>query len=181
MAFSHYVDLMIREGTVAHELHARLLLAVHQKVAAGETLAVTWPDWRSRPGEFGLIFRVFGSEEHLASYLKTVGPLSVAELMRFYPVLPVPETSSVVRFVRDRSHDKLSPTAARRLARRAAERGEIWQSTHNGKPREAGDHYLTIPSSSQQQVFRFYILRDGGTGTDPAGASYGLGHALPEF
>lgn len=181
MAFTHYVDLMIREGSVAHDLHARLLLAVHQKVAAGETLAAAWPDWRDLPGEFGLVFRVFGSNAALASYLGTVTPLATAGLLRLYPVQPVPETATSVRYLRDRSHDKLSPAAARRLARRATARGETWQSTHDGNPRDAGNHYLVIPSVSQQQLFRFYIRRDRARGSDTSGAHYGLGHALPEF
>lgn len=181
MPLTHYVDLMIREGSVAHELHARMFLAVHQRVAAGDALAAAWPDWRGQPGEFGLVFRVFGNEVQLASYLGVVAPLVAAGLVRAYPVLPVPDRPATVRFLRDRSHDKLSPAAARRLTRRAAARGEAWQSTQQGKPRDAGDHYLDIPSTSQQQMFRFYIRRDRASDGDRGGASYGLGHALPDF
>lgn len=182
MPFSHYADLMIREGGVAAELHARMLLVVHQQASAGKALAAAWPDWREQPGEFGLVFRVFGDAPALASYLDAVAPLATAELVRAYPALPVPETAKAVRFLRDRSHDKLSPAAARRLAKRAAARGETWASTHDGKSRDAGDHYLVLPSISQQQMFRLYIRRSRKSREDAgSGRQYGLGHVLPDF
>lgn len=182
MAFSHYVDIMIREGVLAHELHARLLLAVHYRVAAaGGKLAVAWPDWRDRPGEFGLLFRVFGAEDALSGYLETIAPLAVAALVRPYPVLPVPGSAATVRYLRDRSYDKLSPSAARRLAERAAARGETWKSTHADNVRSGGDHYLTIPSASRNQMFRCYVRRDRGAVDATSGSSYGLGYALPDF
>lgn len=182
MAFSHYVDIMIREGGLAHELHARLLLAVHYRSAAsGIKLAAAWPDWRERPGEFGLLFRVFGTDETLSGYLETIAPLAVAALVRPYLMMPVPESAATVRYLRDRSLDKLSPSAARRLAERAATRGETWQSTHAEKPRSESDHYLTIPSASRNQMFRCYVRRDHGAIDTTSGSSYGLGYALPDF
>ena len=181
MAFPHYVDLMIREGGVAHELHARLLLALHYKVAGGAALAASWPDWRDQPGEFGLLFRVFGNEAHLKEYLEVVAPLVTAGLIRVFAVTPVPDTSAKVCFSRDRSHDAVSPSAARRLARRASDRGEVWQSTRDGQPREAGDHYLIIPSASQNRIFRMYVQRGRKAAASSTSASYGLGHLLPDF
>ena len=182
MAFSHYVDIMIREGGLAHELHARLLLAIHYRSAAsGVKLAAAWPDWRDRPGEFGLLFRVFGTEETLSGYLETIAPLAAAALVRPYPVMPVPESATTVRYLRDRSHDKLSPSAARRLAKRSSGRGETWQSTHADKPRSGSDHYLIIPSASRNQMFRCYVQRDRGPIDNTSGANYGLGYALPDF
>lgn len=181
MAHTHYVDLMIREGEIAHDLFSRLLLALHHRNVAGGGLAIAWPDWRSRPGEFGLLCRVFGDEVQLAAYLDYVEPLVAANLVRAYPVTPVPETERKVRFVRDRSHDKLSPSAARRLAARASARGEVWVSAQDGKPRKAGDHYLAIQSASKAQAFRLYIRRDEASKSDPTGANYGLGYVLPNF
>lgn len=182
MAFTHYVDLMIREGAIAHDLYARLLLAVHYQNVSGAGLAVSWPDWKNNPGEFGLLCRVFGNkEDQLATYLETVNPLIAASLIRAFPIAPVPITERTVCFRRDRSHDKLSPSAARRLTARAAERGAVWASTHDGKPRNAGDHYLTIPSVSKKQTFRLYIRRDATDRADVAGSAYGLGYGLPDF
>lgn len=179
MAPTHYTDLMIREGSVAHDLHARMLLAAHHAITKGSSLAVAWPDWRDRPGEFGFLFRVLGNETALANYLDIVRPLDAAGLVRIYAPQCVPDGSDRVRFLRDRSHDKLSPSAVRRLTRRAVERGVVWSSTAS-QTRTAGDHFLTIPSTSQGQTFRLYVRRDRGD-MDTSGANYGLGFSLPNF
>ena len=63
---SHYLDILLREPTIGHQLHARLLLAAHARIANGDDIAVSWPDWRATPGEFGLMFRVFGVPSALA-------------------------------------------------------------------------------------------------------------------
>ena len=65
---SHYLDILLREPTIGHQLHARLLSAAHARIANGDDIAVSWPDWRQTPGEFGLMFRVFGEPSSLANY-----------------------------------------------------------------------------------------------------------------
>lgn len=65
---SHYLDILLREPTIGHQLHARLLLAAHARTST----AMRSPS-RGRTGarlraNSGLMFRVFGEPSSLANY-----------------------------------------------------------------------------------------------------------------
>lgn len=181
-AFSHYIDVMLREGGIAHDLHARLLLAAHFRIAAGDKLAVAWPDWRDhQPGEFGLLCRVFGVPDALASYGELIAPLGHAQLVRTFPVQAVPDTPSQISFVRNRRQDKFSPSAAARLTRRAEARGETWKGPSRCPPDPEIAHFLSIPSTSAQRTFRLYVSRVTGSQEARGGEAYGLGMVIPNF
>lgn len=177
---SHYLDVLLRQGEVAHEIHARLLLRVHQGNAHGLKLSCAWPDWHERPGEFGMLFRVFGSTPHLDQYVRTIAPLVRAGFVQDSVVRPVPEEVSQILFVRDRRPDKKSPSAAVRLARRAAARGEAAHGQSASGP-VTPPHFLILPSQSGSRLFRMNIRRLSHGHPARGGDGYGLGSPVPNF
>ena len=176
-----YLDIMIREATVARDLHARMLLAVHYRIRAGDDLSVSWPDWKDLQGEFGYLFRVFGSEAALFNFIQVINPLGTAGLVRIFRPLPIPgEIRQWAAFLRDRSLDKYSPSTAERLKRRAAVRGRTWTPSEE-RPTQS-KHYLVVPSTSGQRNFSLYISRTTQiVGDSVGGGNYGLGRWLPVF
>lgn len=180
MEATHYLDIMIREAAVSHDLHARLLTAVHYKIKEGCRLGVTWPDWRGEPGEFGLLFRVFGDQGGLAGVQTMIDPLVKAGLVRPFPVMAVPETTARVAFIRDRKLDKFSPSRAVRRKRRAAGRGEAIVETQDSRP-EKRPHFLKMLSHTTSLSFLLYVTRRPGAADRQGGNEYGLGRSLPDF
>ncbi len=177
---SHYLDILLREPTIGHQLHARLLSAAHARIANGDDIAVSWPDWRTTPGEFGLMFRVFGLPSALTNYTTAVGALVERGLIRLFPVATVPETSASVCFARDRGVDKASPSRLTRLRARAAARGETvppeMLEVKAARPR----HFLWMQSTTTGQNFSLSIVRQPSSKAD-GGRNYGLGLQVPEF
>lgn len=184
MGLTHYVDIMIREGAICHQLHARLLMGVHYGINnSGLALAASWPDWKAQPGEFGLLFRVFGDESGVKSYLDLVDPLLAAGLVRAFPIAPVPDTKGRVVFVRERQMDKLSPSRTARRVRRAAARGESTDAASNveaSRPQKS-PHFLRLNSTSTGHEFCLFVSRRSSATESAGGQSYGLGLALPDF
>ncbi len=177
---SHYLDILLREPTIGHQLHARLLSAAHARIANGDDLAVSWPDWRQTPGEFGLMFRVFGQPSALTNYTQAVDVLVERGLIRLFPVAAVPETRASVCFARDRGVDKSAPSRLARLRARAAARGEsIPEFQQEGKARRPR-HFLWMQSTTTGQNFALSIVRQPTGKTDDA-SSYGLGVLVPDF
>lgn len=177
---SHYVDIAIREATVSRELHARLLTAVHYQIKAENVLGVTWPDWKPALGEFGLLFRAFGSEEGLADLSRAILPLGNAGLVRIYPVTSTPNTPSRVRFARNRQQDKHSPSRAARRERRALARGEVCAPPTTTRSSQS-PHFLRMQSASTNAEFSLYVTRHSASMGMAGGSQYGLGYALPDF
>lgn len=177
---SHYLDILLREPTIGHDLHARLLAAAHFRIANGDTLAVSWPDWRNTPGEFGLLFRVFGTEKALDSYKEAIGQLISAQLVRLFGISPVPDATGKVCFERERNTEKkFSPSRALRRQTRALARGEevpLQKQTNAPRP----NHYLWMQSKTTQKNFALSIVRKP-SGSAEGGRNYGLGFELPDF
>lgn len=177
---SHYLDILLREPTIGHELHARLLVAAHFRIANGDELAVSWPDFRNTPGEFGLLFRVFGSAQALGSYIEAIAPLTAGQLVRLFPVSPVPDVTGKVCFERERTLEKqFSPSRAARRQRRALARGEAAPpvtQTSAARPK----HFLWMQSKTTEQTFALSIVRKP-SGSADGGRNYGLGFELPDF
>lgn len=172
------MDVMLRSLEIAHDLHARLLIAIHYRIQAGDELAVSWPDWKNNGGQFGFVFRVFGNEDALGEYAKVIDTLKKHELIRMFPCLPVPAHTSKVVFARDRERDKFSPSATRRMEKRAQQRGEIF--VPNAPPTKVC-HFLTVLSASSSQKFCMYVRRDVEGREQESGNQYGLGHLVPNF
>ena len=177
---SHYLDILLREPTIGHQLHARLLLAAHARIANGDAFAVSWPDWRQTPGEFGLMFRVFGEPSSLANYAQAVAVLVERGLIRLFPVAVVPETSASVCFVRDRGVDKTAPSRLARLRARAAARGEPGPEIPVDSKARRPRHFLWMQSTTTGQNFALSIVRQQTSKADGA-RSYGLGVQVPDF
>lgn len=169
-----YMDIMIKRPEIIHDLHARLLYGVHQMQTDDAALAISFPDWKGTPGEFGLLFRVFATTQQLLeSYRSHVGKLAERDLIRFFPILPVPATDKMVCFGRDQSHEKFGKAAARRRERRGGTKEPFTAIT----PKQI-THWLHIQSSSGHE-FRLVIRKfsDSRLG----GHQYGLGLLVPDF
>lgn len=175
---SHYVDVMLRTPEIEHDLYARLLTTAHFRIKAGDALAIAWPDWKNNHGDFGFLFRIFGLNQELDEYVKEIRPLQDAELIRVFPILAVPDVKKRVAFCRDRSFDRFSPTSARRLTRRAEERGAVF--TPKPVPQKKS-HFLSMHSYSGNTQFNMFIRREVCDVDLSGGHQYGLGYAVPDF
>ena len=173
---THYLDLMLREPEVSHQIHARLLTAVHHRIRAGDTLCVSWPDFKGTPGEFGLLFRVFGDQTALQSYSEAVSPLVKGTLVRAYPIALVPEHTERVSFIRDRSLDKHSPSTISRQRQFVESQGNTWTPA---APPTRRPHFLVMQSITTGETFSLYVRLSKTSGG--GGASYGLGQLVPHF
>jgi CRISPR-associated endoribonuclease Cas6/Csy4 subtype I-F len=176
--FSFYVDIRIHAGNIVHELLGRLVTAAHYDINAGNQLAISFPDWKGTPGDFGFVFRVFGSETAIQTYLKRVSILDREELLSISNCTAVPEVDQFIVFARDRSVDKFSDSYVRRLKRRAEKRGESFQL-------ETKDcsipHYLPMYSHTSGKPFHLFVKKLIGRKEYSGGNNYGLGFAVPEF
>ena len=178
---NRYADVDILEPAISRDIHARLLLATHLRIAGGAELRVSWPEWRDGGDDFGLLFRIFGDDDAIGKWLESISPLVKAGLVRAHPIAAVPsDVSGSVAFVRDRRPDRFSPSAAARLARRAAVRGEEWTG---GSAKPSGRwHVLNMPSSTTGQSLGFHVARRlDCVGDCGGGRAYGLGHPVPAF
>jgi CRISPR-associated protein (Cas_Csy4) len=179
MDHSHYLDIMIRTPAIAHDLFARLVMVTHRHIKRGDALAIAWPDWSDTRGEFGFLFRVFGAAQALDRYRQAIQPLQDAALVRVFPSAAVPMVTKQVVFFRDRSLDRFSPSAARRLARRASQRGEVYSP----KPAPIQqNHYLLLQSASGDNThFNLFVHKKKNGIGFAGGHQYGLGYAVPDF
>lgn len=168
-----YLDILIKRPEIIHDLHARLLHAVHQIQTDTHDLAVAFPDWSNTPGEFGLLFRLFGTNEQiLDAFRNYVSSLVEHNLIRLFPVLPVPHSEKKVCFARDQSGNKFGLSAAKRRVRRGTT-----QETTLATPMRP-THWLNALSSSGQS-FRIVIKKM--SSPQQGGHRYGLGLLVPEF
>jgi uncharacterized protein YfaA (DUF2138 family) len=170
-----YMDILIREAKIFHNLHARLLHAVHQVQTDDAALAVAFPDWKASPGEFGLLFRVLSPEHRLLeAYRNHIDKLVKYELVRLFPILPAPVTNKTVCFARDQALGKFSQAAARRRERRGNGGGIPMQRAQTA----TATHWLRMQSSRGNE-FRMVIRK---TSTErQGGRQYGLGLLVPDF
>lgn len=180
MGATHYLDMMIREATISHDLHSRLLTAVHFQIKAGHTLGVTWPDWKGTPGEFGLLFRAFGEPPALQAFHEMIQPLLKANLIRAFPMSSVPDTDARVLFARDRKLDKFSPSSEARRISRAGDRQTLSTEQKPVRPSKR-PHFLPMLSHTTSRSFLIYITKHSSTSDRPGGREYGLGKSLPDF
>lgn len=181
MAFSHYLDVVIRMPEVANELHGRLLYLVHTTIRnQSSQLAASWPDMKY--DGFGFVFRVFGSPTSLAGYAQACQPMIERGLVRLYPVSEIPPHAvHDHHFARDRNAEKNTPGFQARLQARCARRG-----VQQHQPRTANHDrrplFLFMQSGSTGQGYSLHIKR--ATGPAPQGAggnNYGLGLTIPSF
>jgi CRISPR-associated protein (Cas_Csy4) len=175
---THYIDVALGAPEIERELHARLLTAVHHRILAGDALAVAWPGWRQEQGNFGLLFRIFGEAQSLDRCLAGMAPLIERELIRPGPISAVPDVPLRVVFTRDRSVDRYSPSATRRMTQRANLRGTKF---HPKRAAQGGAHALALKSSSTDNIFHLFVRRMDSVSANGGGCRYGLGHALPDF
>lgn len=178
--FSHYLDVMLKLPEAAHGIHARLMTAAHLCCGIEKrTMAVAWPDWQGTPGEFGFLFRIFGSEADISAFQEKIALMVEKNLIRCFPVQPVPETSETVYFVRDRRIDARAPSRLARLIKRAQARGE--EFTPKGPAAYIpAPHFLHLNSVSGKRAFKMYIRRKK-EGASDKGRAYGLGYPVPHF
>lgn len=168
-----YMDILIKRPAIIHDLHSRLIHAVHQVQTTEHDLAVSFPDWRNELGEFGMIFRLFGSNQQiLETYRSYVAALVDHDLIRLFPILPVPQTDRKVCFARDQHGKKAGPAALRRRIRRGATTDMTLSA-----PRP-NTHWLQALSSGGHQ-FQLVIRKT--TSERQGGHGYGLGLLVPEF
>ena len=176
---THHLDILIRSAHIDRELHARLLLLTHRMLAHGEhTLAVAWPDWGDAPGEFGLLFRLFGEEAGLALFDGQLDGLRERKLIRSYPVAAVPASASTVAYLRHRTIEKHTPGFAARQARRNERLGAPKPSR---QPQAINCHSLEMQSVSTGRSYALFLKRDVAAPEGAGGRQYGLGLTLPDF
>lgn len=194
---THYVDVIIKDPGLARELFGRLLWVVHGICArpSGDKLNVDFPGYQAYG--LGYTFRVFGSETVLAEFVSSIEPLTNANLVSPQVVRSLPErVAGYAISYRQSSGDsrKRSPSAMRRLARRAVERGEPvpeYPLTQGGglAAKSAQRHTLVMRSFStaEQGLPREYSMAIGRRLLEShqdqiqyqGGRSYGLGGVVP--
>lgn len=178
VSLASYVDTYIMSSNIDRDLFGRMLTAVHLEICGGNELAVSFPDWNDKPGKFGIVFRVFGTEAGLQAYLERIRLLEQHNLVRNMTIEPTPETENRVVFLRDRSLDKYSPAQIRRMESRALARGETF--TPQSAP--AGlKHSIPMLSISGKAPFSLFIRKANDARQTTTGNRYGLGLAVPEF
>lgn len=179
--FTHHVDVMLRRPEIGREIHARLATAAHRVITgAGAELAVAWPDWRGHSGEFGYLFRVFGTPTDLAAFTVAVAGMVNRNLIRASPPQPVPETVETVAYLRDRSVERNTPGFAARQQRRDQRAGRTLSRPPRQQRADSRGHSLSLQSASTGQNFALFI-RHARRADREAGRCYGLGYTLPRF
>lgn len=183
--FTHHVDVMLRTPEIGREIHTRLVTAVHRIITNEKTeLAVAWPDWKYQFGEFGFLFRVFGTPKALETFSAMVQPMADRRLIRVYPAQEVPPTVDTVAYVRDRLIEKRTDAFVARQRRRDERQGRA-RPDWNGKPatpsQQRHSHALTLQSASTGQQFSLFVRAAPRAGDGEAGRNYGLGYTLPSF
>lgn len=175
-----YADVQVRAANISFSLHARLLHAAHKCIAAGHSLAVSWPDWKESNNDFGQIFRVFGSPSSLDVFTLSVAELVEHNLVYVVPPQKTPESTATIIFYRNRSAEKSTEgfIARENRHREARNIAPTRRVVFPGKrPRS-----LIMQSGSTKNAFSIYIekeMADGSTHT--SGKSYGLGIPVPHF
>jgi hypothetical protein len=133
MDTSHYVEAIINGEDVA-DVMARMMAAVHghnRDDARPGLLGVAFPHMQAAvfseqdrmlaPCRSGSTLRIFGSPEMLADFVASHIPRKLSRLgaLRFSAVLATPDNHLLVRYVRDRRLEKLSPDSGANRRRRA--------------------------------------------------------------
>lgn len=194
---THYMDIVIKDGHIMHELHARLLFITHQLVTGDTPVPchVDFPGYSQRAG-LGFVFRAFASADALEAFALKAAPLSNTELVRCMPIHRVPENVKewvLCRKVRPEKlgglADKPSPSWLRRLKRRAEARGEVFNEAEARQHWEAKskkgkyDMLPYVPMASFSTNTKFYLSIERKLVSQPdaigAGGGYGLGTAVP--
>ncbi|CAM3864664.1 type I-F CRISPR-associated endoribonuclease Cas6/Csy4 [Vreelandella rituensis] len=193
---SHYLDIVIRDGALAAELHGRLLWIVHQLRSASEPhhIGVDFPGYHSHG--MGFSFRAFAEPMALARIVAMATKLEDIGLIGIQSIRPVPEnvTEYVVcsRLAKGDSR-KYSPSRLQRYARRAIARGEAppdLPQTATGGIRAENQYphprqfvVMASQSSSSPENYTLAISRTPARSSDNAtvgpGAAYGLGIPVP--
>lgn len=172
----HYLDLQLRDSATASDIQTALLTAVHainSDSTESPRLTIAFPGWKDAQfssgrcvaeGGTGSTFRIFGQPAQLELVFKSprVQLAMTCALLTAEPVKPVPSDTSWVRFVRERAKDRRSsPSALRRLQRRAASRGEVrGMDLLPRMPTERAYQKIAYQSASTEQAFEFRIACD---------------------
>jgi len=197
---SHYMDIVIQDGHIHFELHARLLFIAHQLAGAEVPVpcAVDSPGYHRQHG-LGFIMRVFAPGDVLEAFQLKAMPLINTELVEAKPIHRIPE--QVARFVRctslrdvkvqSRSENPTPSWMRREIAFRQrkghadfgeTEARELWRKrATKGGVRHAP--FVQMRSFSNATGFRLYIDRRSVSADAPTGAGkgYGLGYVVPDL
>ena len=173
----HYRDIRIKEASIAHELHERVVHAVHRCHGAGHPVGLAWPDYRLEPATLGLTLRAFGSADALNMLADHLAPLVNAGLIDVGDTADTPETEARVTFYRDRAAEKGEGYLARQN-RHEAKKG---RPQRKRVTRRKAPFYVRMRSQTTAQGYSLFINVVTGENAPRGGASYGLGYPVPQF
>lgn len=196
--FSHYQDVVLRDGGLAKEIWGRVLWIVHGNCAKADTIEdacrADFPGYDRRG--FGFVCRLYGSERTLAEVTDGLAPLEHYDFIGIQPRQPVPEDTDqwAVMYrakvrgpARERRHQK-------RAAARALRNGEPIPEMKDPAPsskvqRRTPAHAVSMLSMSDgNQEFPLLLTReviDRKSEADVlavvprSGTNYGIGIPVP--
>lgn len=194
-----YLNLYLRDGRLAPELYGRLLWCIHGLRDRGHDIRADFPHIQYHG--LGYHLRAFGCHDDLIRLSEMAVPLEELDLVHFGQIELTPETTAwAVSYRRSQGDSRrYSPSRARRLARRARERGEsmpqqrlnaqggIQPGVRKGNPSHIV--WMKSASSPHDRQFSIAIARQAVPGPHAlpkdrdywAGTGYGLGFVVPDF
>lgn len=178
---SQFTDAIILDESLATELHARLVTAVHKAISDGAVLGVDWPEFVSGK-RFGRIMRVFGSPDDLAAYKALAKPLEQHRLVMLYGPQKTPDAAVWRSFFRCRKSEDGTDASNAYKQRRAAARGAVY--TPPKAVRIVAKDYLKMVSTTTKQRFSLFIRLNTSDSPPVAAAppsGYGMGGYVPHF
>lgn len=126
--YSHYLEITLKNndkvrpdyfaGDLLQQLH-------HFNQRPSQKLAISFPEIDEESNRIGKVFRIFGIPETLKRFLNQRGvkPLIGNEHCYWTSPKSIPESIvGHVSYIRDRSHEKVTPSAIRRAEERAIRR-----------------------------------------------------------
>lgn len=173
-----YLDIVI---TVMPEDTLFMLTKVYQVIHglisnSEEKIGVGFPDWHDhevndrgkiiKHGGMGSTIRLFGSSDRLTTIL---GEPALTHFIqtgcaRAYPVQRTPDTTSYVKFTRDRRPEKSGEFYLERRKRRNEHRGSSATKSADFKKMKLKTaknvHYFNMKSNENGHRFRLFVKRD---------------------
>ncbi|NWD59262.1 type I-F CRISPR-associated endoribonuclease Cas6/Csy4 [Pseudomonas veronii] len=191
MILHKYIEVRASDPVIAKKHFVRVMLVVHCKNSGGAQLVVDWPKWASSANYFGVVMRVFGTEEELQAIkidldgeaMKASRVKGAKKTMIVSPVTDVPNEAKITWiFKRHRTPGRnKGASGVARLIRRAIARGE---EPKEYAPKVVETHTLMLVSLSTNKIFPMDICRERPTHQDVIDStpnSYGLGVPVPRF
>lgn len=197
---NYYIDIKITDEDQLF-IMTRTFFIIHAYISEAKKLnpetqiGISFPYWTNdnNKTDVGDIIRVFALEYQLQSLLeaKPISLLLKRRSIKAFPIKNTPETSSFIRFYRDRRIEKTVAGFSNRKAKKDNENQSEIKILHVKKQKKANfdnTYFFKIPSlSTKQENFSLFIKSNEATKMGNGFSTYGLSNdsdknsGVPDF